>query len=53
VTLVWGEEGGGSEKPVVERHRQAELRAAVGPCPYGEAARTTYHEGWRTKTGVA
>jgi vanillate/3-O-methylgallate O-demethylase len=53
VTLVWGEEGGGSEKPVVERHRQAELRATVGPCPYGEAARTTYHEGWRTKAGVA
>ena len=27
VTLVWGEEGGGSSKPVVERHRQAEIRA--------------------------
>jgi vanillate/3-O-methylgallate O-demethylase len=52
VTLVWGEEGGGSEKPVVERHSQAELRAIVSPCPYSEVARTTYHEGWRTKAGV-
>jgi vanillate/3-O-methylgallate O-demethylase len=52
VTLVWGEEGGGSRKPVVERHRQAELRAIVSPCPYSEVARTTYHEGWRTEAAV-
>ena len=51
VTLVWGEEGGGSAKPVVERHAQMELRAIVSPCPYGEVART-YHEGWRTKAGA-
>src|SRR5919109_2381145 len=44
VTLVWGEAGGGSSKPVVERHRQTELRAVVSPCPYSEVARTTYHE---------
>ncbi|HZO63306.1 MAG TPA: hypothetical protein VFB35_10045 [Gaiellaceae bacterium] len=49
VTLVWGEENGGSSKPVVERHRQAEIRAIVSPCPYSEVARTSYHEGWRTK----
>jgi vanillate/3-O-methylgallate O-demethylase len=53
VTLVWGEEGGGSSKPVVERHVQAEIRAIVSPCPYSEIARTSYHEGWRTKAGVA
>ena len=53
VTLVWGEEGGGSSKPVVERHRQVEIRAIVSPCPYGEVARTQYAEGWRTKSGVA
>jgi vanillate/3-O-methylgallate O-demethylase len=53
VTLVWGEEGGGSAKPVVERHRQAEIRAIVSPVPYSEVARTTYHEGWRTQTPVA
>jgi vanillate/3-O-methylgallate O-demethylase len=52
VTLVWGEEGGGSSKPVVERHRQAEIRATVSPCPYSEVARSSYHEGWRTKAGV-
>jgi len=49
VTLVWGEEGGGSSKPVVERHVQVELRAIVSPCPYSEVARTSYAEGWRTE----
>ena len=33
VSLVWGEEGGGSSKPTVERHRQIEVRATVGPVP--------------------
>ena len=42
VTLVWGEEGGGSAKPVVERHVQAELRAIVSPAPYSEVIRTSY-----------
>jgi vanillate/3-O-methylgallate O-demethylase len=53
VTLIWGEQGGGSSKPVVERHRQAEIRAIVSPCPYSEVARSSYAEGWRTKAGVA
>jgi vanillate/3-O-methylgallate O-demethylase len=53
VTFVWGEEDGGSSKPVVERHRQAEIRAIVSPCPYSEVVRSTYHEGWRSKAGVA
>jgi vanillate/3-O-methylgallate O-demethylase len=42
VTLVWGEEAGGSAKPVVERHVQAELRAIVSPAPYSEVIRTSY-----------
>jgi vanillate/3-O-methylgallate O-demethylase len=42
VVLVWGEEGGGSAKPVVERHVQTEIRATVGPAPYTEVVRTTY-----------
>jgi glycine cleavage system aminomethyltransferase T len=42
VTLVWGEEGGGSPKPTVERHVQAEIRATVAPVPYGEVARVAY-----------
>jgi vanillate/3-O-methylgallate O-demethylase len=52
LVLVWGEEGGGSAKPVVEPHVQAEIRAVVSPCPYSEVARTTYAEGWRTKAAV-
>jgi vanillate/3-O-methylgallate O-demethylase len=42
VTLVWGEEGGGSAKPVVERHVQTEIRAIVSPVPYAEIVRTSY-----------
>jgi hypothetical protein len=53
VTLVCGEEGSGSSKPVVERHRQAEFRAIVSPCPHSEIARSTYRDGWRTRAGVA
>jgi vanillate/3-O-methylgallate O-demethylase len=49
VILVWGEEGAGSAKPVVERHQQTELRAVVSPCPYSEVARTSYADGWRTQ----
>jgi vanillate/3-O-methylgallate O-demethylase len=48
VTLVWGEEGGGSSRPVVERHVQTEIRATVGPVPYSRDARETYATGWRT-----
>ena len=53
ITLVWGEENGGSSKPVVERHLQAEIRAIVSPAPYSEVVRSSYHEGWRSKAGVA
>jgi hypothetical protein len=53
VTLVWGEEDGGSAKPVVERHRQVEIRAVVSPVPYSEVARTEYAKGsWREKASV-
>ena len=48
VTVVWGEEGGGSSKPTVERHKQIEIRAAVGPIPYSQQARESYAAGWRT-----
>jgi syringate O-demethylase len=48
VTFVWGEEGGGSAKPTVERHVQTEIRAVVSPVPYAEVARESYAEGWRT-----
>jgi glycine cleavage system aminomethyltransferase T len=42
VTLVWGEQGGGSPKPTVERHTQAEIRAIVASAPYAEVARLAY-----------
>ena len=48
VTFVWGEEGGGSAKPTVESHVQADIRAVVSPVPYVEAVRTSYAPGgWR------
>jgi glycine cleavage system aminomethyltransferase T len=42
VTLIWGEEDGGSAKPVVERHVQTEIRATVSPAPYAEVVRASY-----------
>jgi vanillate/3-O-methylgallate O-demethylase len=42
VTVVWGEEGGGSKRPVVERHRQMMIRAVVNPWPYSKLARSDY-----------
>jgi vanillate/3-O-methylgallate O-demethylase len=54
VTLVWGEEGRESSKPVVERHVQAEFRAVVSPCPYSEVVRASYGgESRRTRVSVA
>jgi vanillate/3-O-methylgallate O-demethylase len=42
VTLVWGEEGGGTTKPTVERHAQAQIRATVAPVPISAVARQAY-----------
>ena len=42
VTLVWGEEGRGTTKPTVERHKQAEIRAVVAPVPISDVARMAY-----------
>ena len=39
VTLTWGEPDGGTRKPHVERHRQADVRATVAPAPYAAAVR--------------
>jgi syringate O-demethylase len=49
VTLVWGEENGGTRKPTIERHKQMEIRAIVSPVPYAETARKVYADGkgWR------
>ena len=48
LSLVWGEEGGGSGKTTVERHKQTEIRAIVSPVPYAKVVRESYAEGWRT-----
>ena len=48
VTLVWGEEKGGSGKTTVERHKQLDIRAVVSPVPYSAVVRETYADGWRT-----
>jgi glycine cleavage system aminomethyltransferase T len=50
VTFVWGEEGGGTSKPTVERHVQTEMRAVVNPVPIVGAVRTSYAPGgWRAQ----
>jgi vanillate/3-O-methylgallate O-demethylase len=49
LTLVWGEENGGTAKPTVEPHRQLEVRVQVAPAPYSRIARERYHDGWRTR----
>ena len=45
LTLVWGEENGGTKKPTVERHKQTEIRVKVGPAPYAEVVRKAYRPG--------
>ena len=49
LTLVWGEESGGTQKSTVERHVQLDVRVKVAPVPYAREAREAYHEGWRTR----
>jgi len=50
VTFVWGEPGGGTTKPTVERHKQVEIKALVSPVPYSKVARTAYADSWRNKS---
>jgi vanillate/3-O-methylgallate O-demethylase len=47
VTIVWGEENGGTAKTTVERHRQREIRAIVSPVPYSQVVRERYEGAWR------
>ena len=49
LTLTWGEEGGGTRKPTVERHTQLDVRVKVAPAPYARDAREGYHAGWRSR----
>ena len=47
LTLVWGEEGGGTKKTTVERHKQTEVKVIVGPTPYAAEVREGYEGKWR------
>ena len=49
LTLVWGEEDGGTAKTTVEPHVQTEIRVRVAKVPYSAAARTSYADSWRTR----
>jgi len=47
LTLIWGEENGGTKKTTVERHKQTEIRVTVSPAPYAAVVRETYEGKWR------
>ena len=48
LTLIWGEEDGGTDKTTVENHQQTAIRVRVTPTPYSRDARESYASGWRT-----
>lgn len=49
LTLVWGEEDGGTDKTTVEPHQQTEIRVRVAPTPFSRDAREGYASGsWRS-----
>jgi len=47
LTVVWGEENGGTRKTTVEPHKQKNVRVVVSPVPYSVTAREHYEGGWR------
>jgi vanillate/3-O-methylgallate O-demethylase len=49
LTLVWGEENGGTRKSTVEPHKQGTVRVKVAPTPYSSDVRQGYQDGWRTQ----
>ena len=46
LTLVWGEENGGTKKTTVEPHKQTEIRVKVSPVPYSREVRESYADSW-------
>jgi syringate O-demethylase/vanillate/3-O-methylgallate O-demethylase len=44
LTVVWGEENGGSNRPLVERHVQMEARATVAAWPFSKLAQQGYRQ---------
>ena len=50
LTMIWGEEDGGTAKTTVEPHRQTEIRVKVAPVPYARQAREHYAaSSWRVR----
>ncbi len=49
LTMVWGEENGGTAKTTVEPHEQTEIRVRVSKVPYSADARESYADSWRTR----
>jgi vanillate/3-O-methylgallate O-demethylase len=47
LTLIWGEENGGTKKTTVERHKQTEVKVIVSPVPYSAVVREGYEGKWR------
>lgn len=47
LTLVWGEEDGGTDKATVERHKQTEIQVRVAPSPYSRDVGESYGGRWR------
>jgi vanillate/3-O-methylgallate O-demethylase len=53
LTVLWGEENGGTRKTTVEPHKQIAVRAVVSPVPYSVAVRSDYEGGWRKASVTA
>ncbi|HTV70918.1 MAG TPA: aminomethyltransferase family protein [Rhizobiaceae bacterium] len=53
LTMVWGEENGGTKKTTVEPHKQTEIRVRVSAVPYAQEARENYADSWRTRQAAA
>jgi len=45
LTVVWGEERGGGQRPLVEKHKQMEVRATVAAWPFSKLAQEGYRKG--------
>ena len=49
LTLVWGEENGGTKKSATGRHKQTTIRVKVSKVPYSRETRESYADSWRSR----
>ena len=52
LTLIWGEENGGTSKPTVEPHQQAKVRVRVAASPYADGANANRTVSWMVSPGA-